>query len=115
MSEKNLPSQPEKSMTTSNRSAGPMKQVTKFKRSGEKASVGTDLLEGGNVERLIGDLASRVGIEETQMVEARVGGIENAEAILSWLNLKKRCHFAVDAIQVAVELLNPDRDVPWVR
>lgn len=43
------------------------------------------------------------------MVEARVTGVENAKTVFSWLNLKKRCDFTVDTIQVAVELLDPDR------
>ena len=83
-------------------------EVVEFKRCGEEAAVGADLLEGWDVEGVVGDLAGGVGVEEAQVIEARVGGVEDAEAVLARLDLEERHDFAVDAVHVAIELLDPD-------
>ena len=43
------------------------------------------------------------------MVETRISGVKDAEAIPSRLDLEERRYHAVDAIVVAIELLDPDR------
>ena len=43
------------------------------------------------------------------MVETRVGGIENAEPVLAWLDLEKRHDLAIDAIEIAERFLDPER------
>ena len=47
-------------------------------------------------------------VEEAQVIEAGVRGVENAEAISSRLDFEKRHDLAVDAVHVTVEFLDPD-------
>jgi hypothetical protein len=80
-----------------------------FKWSGNESAVCTDLLERGNVEGLVRDFTVRVRIEKAEVVEAGVCGVQDAKAILSRLDLKERRDLAVDAVHVAVKLLDPHR------
>jgi hypothetical protein len=99
-----LPSAPLKSMMTSKRSATPI--VRSFSRTGAgKNPPSVPIWLNAGPGRPFGVPSAR--LVEGQVVEPRVRGVQDAEAILAWLDLQERPHLAVDQHRVAEELGNP--------
>jgi hypothetical protein len=62
---------------------------------------------------VIEDLACAIRIEEAQVVKPGVGCVHYAEAVFARLDFKKRCDLSVDAVEISVGFLDPERMFLW--
>src|SRR5436309_13845723 len=89
-------------------------RIVALHRSRQESAVAPDLVEGRARRRLARDperLAARVALEQLQVVEAGVRGVQEAEAVLARLDRQARPHLAVDERDVPEELGHPRLEI----
>src|SRR5580698_835343 len=78
-------------------------QVVQADGRGQEAAVGSDLAEGWGVGGAAVAFAGFVGGQESEVIEAGVGAVDEAEAVFARGNFQKRSRFAVYADGFAEE------------